>query len=176
MRREKPSASMGVVLALLVALCAVVLSSCGKSLEPVGTQTPTQPKMVQTTSLPKAPSAAEVADLKQCRDLVDSGKYAEALRLCEGAVKKYPKSAEAKYLEAYCLQATKQRLDDAVALYDQAEKQGFNKFWVSYNRGLLYLWGLKDKEKGRADLERALTLTDDQKMTETIKKVLATAE
>ena len=167
-KRAKSSVAAAVVLALLVGLCAIMLSSCAKS--PV---TPTEPKMVPATSIPPRPSSAEVADLKQCRDLVDSGKYAGALPLCEAAVKKYPKNAEVKYLEAYCLQGTNQRLNEAVQLYDQAQAAGFSEFWVSYNRGLLYLWGLKDKEKGRADLERAMALTDDQKMTETIKKVLA---
>ena len=132
-----------------------MLSSCAKS--PV---TPTEPKMVPATSIPPRPSSAEVADLKQCRDLVSSGKYAQALPLCEAAAKKYPKNAEAKYLEAYCLQMTNQRLDEAVALYDQAEKQGFDKFWVSYNRGLLY-FSMGNRKKARNDLKVAVATARD---------------
>jgi len=152
-RRAKSSAIAVAVLALLVGLCAVVLSSCAKS--PV---TPTEPKMVPATSTPRPVSSAEVADLKKCQDLVSSGKYAQALPLCEAAVKKYPKNAEAKYLLAYSLQRTNKRLDEAVRLYDQSEALGFDKFWISYNRGLLYLSGLHDEAKAKADLERALAL------------------
>lgn len=153
-KRAKSSVAAAVVLALLVGLCAIMLSSCAKS--PV---TPTEPKMVPATSIPPRPSSAEVADLKQCRDLVDSGKYAGALPLCEAAVKKYPKNAEVKYLLAYAIQqASPSRCSEAASLYDEAEALGFDKFWVSYNRGLLYLWVIKDKEKAKADLQRALAL------------------
>jgi tetratricopeptide (TPR) repeat protein len=109
---------------------------------------------------PAAPklSPQEAAALKRCRDLVYSGEYKQAVPACDDAVKAYPDSAEAKYLLAYSLQATHQRYDEAVKLYDEAESQGFSKFWVNYNRGLLYLWGMKDQDKAKADLQRALEL------------------
>jgi len=120
---------------------------------------------------PKQPED-EAAEVRECQTLVEAGKYVEGLARSEAVAKKYPKSAGAKFYQAYCLQRLGKQWDRAVALYGEALTLGYAEFWVRYNRGLLYSQ-IGQKAKAKEDLDRALALTSDPRIAETIKHVRA---
>jgi tetratricopeptide (TPR) repeat protein len=69
------------------------------------------------------------------------------------------KDQEAKiyYLIGYCLHSSSIDLKRALDNYNLALKNGFDEFWVVYNRGVLHM-ELGDIEAARIDLDRAVYL------------------
>ena len=65
--------------------------------------------------------------------------------------------ARINYLIAYCLHSSSIDLKRALDNYDLALENGFEEFWVRYNRGALYM-ELGDLKAARIDLDRAVSL------------------
>jgi len=180
MRREKSPASMRVVLALLVALSAVVLSSCGKyppqsTTAPKGSAQSGRGGRASSAAAPTQAQTREAADVANLREMFNSrlksGKMDDVIRVAEKLAKEYPRNAEAKYILAYSLQRVGQRQSEALELYDEAEALGFSQYWVDYNRGLLY-FTMGQKDKARQDLDRALALAPDPKLREGLQEFI----
>ena len=61
------------------------------------------------------------------------------------------------YLSALCIHNLGTDLQEALRRYDLALEQGFDEFWIKYNRGSLYA-KLGNTEKAKEDLMRAVEL------------------
>ena len=90
------------------------------------------------------------ADAATLRGMVDRGKFGEAYAF---ASKKPGDGAEWNYLSGFAAHMTG-RHREAIPLYGRALEQGFDAFWVYYNRGQALL-SCGEAERGRKDLEAA---------------------
>lgn len=93
-------------------------------------------------------------ELPSARQLVNAGRWAEAisrLRMCVALV---PEEAEAHYLAAFAAQNNTEAFEEARMHYQHALELGFDPFWVHLNRGLL-LTRRGEFDEARADLEAA---------------------
>ena len=96
-------------------------------------------------------------DISRVRDLVYKNEYQKAIQLLEDVLKKFPVHAESNYLYAFCLHIQKRNLTGALYHYNLALNNGFDEYWVKYNRGSL-LAQLGDLDNAREDIKRALEL------------------
>lgn len=99
-------------------------------------------------------------EIKALERYVNSRSYREGLDRLELLVKcPMPKSEQAKvyYLAALCLQGLNTDYKRALDYYNFALENGYQEFWVLYNRGLLHI-ELGDLESARIDLDRAVSL------------------
>jgi tetratricopeptide (TPR) repeat protein len=96
------------------------------------------------------------------REMVSNSEYQKASIQLEDLLNKFPTDAQLNYYYAFCLHRKKIDLNEALRYYDVALKNGFNEFWVRYNRGSL-LAEAGDKQAAVADLERALALNPQNK-------------
>lgn len=94
--------------------------------------------------------AQTAADAGALRGMVDSGKFGEAYAL---ARRSPGDGAEWNYLSAFAAHMTG-RHAESIPLYGRALEQGFDEFWVRYNRGQALL-SMGEAERGRMDLEAA---------------------
>jgi tetratricopeptide (TPR) repeat protein len=100
------------------------------------------------------------AELEEITRYLNDARYREALdRLEVLATLQLDKEQQAKinYLIAYCLHSSNIDFKRALDNYDLALENGFDEFWVLYNRGALYMQ-LGDIEAARIDLDRAVSL------------------
>lgn len=97
-------------------------------------------------------------ELRELRRLVDDREFEAALTY---STKYYPQGRvdhpEWNYLIAFCLHLLEKDLERALELYTKALEQGFDEFWVRYNRGLLQA-KLGYIDPARDDLIRAVGL------------------
>jgi len=160
---------------LLTVASGIVLTSCGKSGAPQ--QVATGPQNTQTTNTapttssatapqPGTPEAADMAKLKALMAphmALSDGDFSETLPVALENVKKYPNNAEAKYAAAYCMQRMHKQLPEAIKLYDEAEAQGFSKFWVNFHRGLIYM-DIGQYDKALSNFEVAKSAAPNMKL------------
>ena len=74
--------------------------------------------------------------------LTNSGRYREALDRLEVLLThplEGPQQARINYLTAYCLHSSNIDLKRALHNYNLALENGYQEFWVLYNRGALYM-------------------------------------
>ncbi len=91
------------------------------------------------------------------RSLVDNQQFAAALALTEHLLSEHPTHSEWNYLAAFSLHMQGRDMEKALRHYCLALDEGFDEFWVRYNRGVLFT-SLGDLPQARADLERAVDL------------------
>lgn len=96
------------------------------------------------------------------REFVNNRNFDAILPFLGRFLKEIPPNPELNYLYAFCLHSTNKELDKAMNYYNQALDQGFDEFWVRYNRGCLHV-ALGNKELARIELEKAFTLKPDFK-------------
>jgi len=102
-------------------------------------------------------------DLESSEALVDNNKYREALDQLElfhkvntGTIDKQV-LAKFNFLTAICLHKLRSDFKRALGHYNLALENGFNEFWVKFNRGTLFLQ-LGERESAINDLTRAVEL------------------
>lgn len=91
------------------------------------------------------------------RQLLEKGHYEQALPILESLCEKQAANSEWNYHLAYCVHMLNQDAQRALRHYELALAQGYDEFWVRYNRGALY-WDMKELEAARDELERATAL------------------
>lgn len=89
--------------------------------------------------------------------MIDSSKYREAYEEIKQLLRRYPNDAKLNYYCAFCLHMQKLDLDKALQHYNLALENGFDEYWVKYNRGSL-LDELGDTCAASEDISRALEL------------------
>jgi len=77
-------------------------------------------------------------------------------------LKKFPTDAQLNYLYGFCLHVLNKDIDKAIYSYNLALQNGFDEFWIKYNRGSL-LFSKGDIRGSIADLEHAILLKPDHK-------------
>lgn len=89
--------------------------------------------------------------------LIESSKYGEAYEEIKYLLRRYPNDAKLNYYYAFCLHMQKLDLDKSLQHYNLALENGFDEYWVKYNRGSL-LEELGDIYAASEDINRALEL------------------
>ncbi|MDQ6862358.1 MAG: tetratricopeptide repeat protein [Thermoproteota archaeon] len=95
---------------------------------------------------------------------IENEHYQDAILILEQLINQEPSNPIWNYLYALSLHQLKKDLDKALRYYNSALENGYDEFWVKYNRGLLLI-KMGDKEAATADLERAQRLKPDDKAT-----------
>ena len=98
---------------------------------------------------------------------VENALYQDATLILEQLLNQVPANPIWNYLYALCLHQIRKDSTKALHHYNSALENGYDEFWVKYNRGLL-LVEIGEKQAALADLERALTLKPDDKDTREI--------
>jgi tetratricopeptide (TPR) repeat protein len=111
--------------------------------------------------------------LSQVQEFISNSEHGRASVRLEELLKKFPCNAELNYLFGFCLHVLKRDLDKALSYYTIALENGFDEFWIKYNRGIL-LHNLGNKDAALADLECALKLRPDHKGPEIVLRQLRT--
>jgi len=114
-------------------------------------------KQCQSVTASLLKSSSLWADLDLARTFVNSGRVSDAVPLLERLLFEVPNYRDLHYLLAYCLQLTRADVQGALEHYSVALENGFDEFWVRYNRGML-LREMGDFAAARADLARVLEL------------------
>lgn len=101
---------------------------------------------------------AQAASWNQAlRAFIDARQFGEGLQILEHLLRTSPEHAEWNYLKAFCLHYLRKDMALALQHYTVALENGFDEFWVCFNRGsLLQVTGSFDA--ARVDLERAVAL------------------
>lgn len=94
---------------------------------------------------------------KNIGQLLREKNYRRVIDNCRNVLLKNPNLAEAHYHLAFSLQMSDIQYDEAMEHYNLALKYGFEKFWVLYHRGILYL-KMNEDEKAKNDIENAYEL------------------
>jgi FkbM family methyltransferase len=107
-------------------------------------------------------AAAEIKSIppnfpQEVQDLIDGCKYEEAYEQIEQLLSSFPKDAKLNYYYAFCLHMMKVDPDKALRYYSIALENGFDEYWVKYNRGSL-LEQRGEIEGAMNDIKRALEL------------------
>jgi len=105
---------------------------------------------------------------KNIDQLLRGKNYRRVIDNCRNALLKNPNLAKAHYYLAFSLQMSDIQYDEAIDHYNLALKYGFDKFWVLYNRGSLYL-EMNMIEDSKNDLKKAYELNPQH---EDVKKLL----
>jgi glycosyltransferase involved in cell wall biosynthesis len=108
--------------------------------------------------------------------LVHAGQFDFAAALAKLLEQQNPellKTADWNYYSAYCLHNLGINLDEALSRYDLALEQGFDEFWVKYNRGSLYA-KLGNNEQAKEDLMRAMQLKPEHQGPQQVLQQLLT--
>ena len=98
--------------------------------------------------------------ITKIREMIDKRQYQDAAIQLSDLLTVLPKDPELNYLFALCLHVQNKDLELAMKHYDLALQQGFDEFWVKYNRGSLYA-KLGNTEQAKKDLMRAVELNPD---------------
>jgi tetratricopeptide (TPR) repeat protein len=99
-------------------------------------------------------------EIEESERHVNSKRYREGLDHLEMLVNSPMAKSElgkVYYLAAVCLQGLNSNYKRALDYYNSALENGYQEFWVLYNRGLLNI-ELGDLESARIDLDRAVSL------------------
>ena len=105
------------------------------------------------------------SDEDMLSSMIDQERFDEAY---EFAAQRPRQGARWAYLRAFAAHM-KGLHEEAIQLYDEAEKLGFDRFWVLYNRGQALLT-LGRTQEGTADLKAVLEVDPDN---EDVKRLLA---
>lgn len=89
--------------------------------------------------------------------LIDDQQFEAGLQIVKRLLHIQPQHPEGNYLVAFCFHRLGKEPDKALQHYEIALAQGFDEFWVRYNRGALF-WEMKALEAACDDLERAIAL------------------
>lgn len=96
--------------------------------------------------------------IKEIQDLINQRHdYKKAILEITPLLREHSLNGELNYLMAFSLHMLKKNLNDAMAYYDLALKNGFSEFWTRYNRGFLKI-ALRELESARVDFEIALKI------------------
>ncbi|MDQ6862665.1 MAG: sulfotransferase domain-containing protein [Thermoproteota archaeon] len=96
-------------------------------------------------------------DLMKIRDLINREEYQKAGIQVEDLLMKLPDSGELNYYYAFCLHILGKDLNKALHHYTLGLQDGFDEYWVKYNRGSL-LTQLGHLDDAMQDIKRALEL------------------
>lgn len=99
-------------------------------------------------------------DIDKVQEMVSNSEYQKATVKIQDSLSKFPNNALLNYFYGFCLHMMQKDLDTALSYYNDALLNGFDEFWVKYNRGSL-LYDLGDLQAALDDLERALSLKPD---------------
>ncbi|MGC1928409.1 MAG: sulfotransferase domain-containing protein [Candidatus Nitrosopolaris sp.] len=110
------------------------------------------------------------------RKLIDRGEYQKASLQVEGLLSSLPNSGELNYYYAFCLHLLGKDLNKALNHYTLALQNGFDEYWVRYNRGSL-LTQLGDLDDATKDITRALELKpNDVGATSVLERIEASSK
>ncbi len=118
-------------------------------------------------TLPRASLNVPREQINKIRYLIDNNEFQKATLLLEEVLKKFPANAELNYLYGFCLHQQKKDLTKALQHYNLALENGFDEFWVKYNRGSL-LSQRGDFDSALIDINRALELKPNDNDAKTI--------
>lgn len=91
------------------------------------------------------------------RYFVDKEEFAMILPFLEELSSEQPTNSEYHYMLAFCMHRLKKDANVALDHYNKALENGFDEFWVRYNRGSLH-FELNNIDKAIKDLQKALDL------------------
>ncbi len=91
------------------------------------------------------------------KNLVQRGEYENVLPIISNLLKLMPYHPELNYFYGFCLHTIRGDFQNALNHYNLALENGFNEFWVKFNRGTLFLQ-LGERESAINDLTRAVEL------------------
>lgn len=94
---------------------------------------------------------------KNIEQLISEKKYLMIMENCRNVLAKNPNLAEAHYYLAFSLQMSNVQYKEAIEHYNLALEYGFEKFWIFYHRGILYL-KMNENGKAKNDLKNAYEL------------------
>lgn len=105
---------------------------------------------------------------------IENERYQDAILILEQLLNQEPSNPLWNYLYALSLHQLRKDLTKALHHYNSALENGYEEFWIKYNRGLLLI-EMGDKDAAIADLERAQRLKPEDKATrETLMTIQAT--
>jgi tetratricopeptide (TPR) repeat protein len=101
--------------------------------------------------------------IKEARNYIDQGDFDNSIRIIkEHCLSLYPNHAESHYLLAFSYHINRSNPSGALEHYTKAQQNGFDEFWVCYNRGALYRH-LKEYTMALKDIKRAIELNENNK-------------
>lgn len=109
------------------------------------------------------PSEAQMVSkpyVPKYRELFNTGQYDVAIESYNKIINTSLFKVNEMYEYAYCLHVTNHDLNKAVEMYNLALKNGFDEFWVTYNRADAYL-RLGEEEKAKEDIMAAYSLNSE---------------
>ena len=95
---------------------------------------------------------------------IDNEQYQDAILILEQLLNQETSNPVWNYLYALSLHQLRKDLTKALYHYNSALENGYEEFWIKYNRGLLLL-EMGDKNAAVAELERAQKLKPEHKAT-----------
>ena len=101
---------------------------------------------------------------------IENEQYQDAISILEQLLKQDSSNPLWNYLYALSLHHLRKDMNKALHHYNYALENGYDEFWIRYNRGLLFM-DIGNKDAGVADLERAKKLNPEHK---TIRETLMT--
>jgi tetratricopeptide (TPR) repeat protein len=105
---------------------------------------------------------------------IENKRYQDAILILEQLLNQEPSNPLWNYLYGLSLHQLRNDLTKALHHYNSALENGYEEFWIRYNRGLLLI-EMGDKAAAIADLERAQRLKPEDKATrETLMTIQAT--
>jgi ABC-type polysaccharide/polyol phosphate transport system ATPase subunit len=110
--------------------------------------------------------------INEIRQMIDNRNYATAIVSIREILNNKPNDGYIHYLFALCLHNLKIDHFKALYHYNLALENGFNEFWILYNRGLLYS-ELGDAKAAISDLKHAVSLNPSHQGAKVILKDIA---
>ncbi len=103
------------------------------------------------------------------KQFIEIGKFGDAISILVRLLNNNPSDPLWNYHMAFCLHQCNNDLQTALKHYNLALENGFDEFWVKFNRGLLLLQ-MNERHQARIDLERAYSLHPDHPNLEQLVK------